>query len=73
MEARHGSGGNNTGKGIRRKIVTKLERFSVSGASVTILSPSREVLKKFCRQDKEEKKQQPKSHIGMIIKRVLLN
>ena len=43
-------------KGIRRKIVTKLERFSVSGASVTILSSSREVLKKFCRQDKEEKK-----------------
>lgn len=43
-------------KGIRRRIVTKLEQFSISGASVTILSPSKEVLKKFCRQDKKEKK-----------------
>lgn len=42
--------------GIRRRLVTKLERFSVGGASITILSPSKEVLKKFSEQDKEEKK-----------------
>lgn len=41
--------------GIRRRLVTKLERFSVGGASITILSPSKEVLKKFSEQDKEEK------------------
>ena len=59
--------------GIRRRLVTKLERFSVGGASIMILSPSKEVLKKFSEQDKEEKKLQLKLRIVMIIKRVLLN
>lgn len=40
---------------IRRRIVTKLEKFSVGDASLTILSPSKEVLKKLSEQDKEQK------------------
>lgn len=42
--------------GIRRRIVTKLEKFSIAGASVTILSPSTDVLKKFCEQYKKERR-----------------
>ena len=42
--------------GIKRRIVTKLERFSVGDAIITILSPSREVLKKFSEQDKNKEK-----------------
>lgn len=42
--------------GVKRRFVTKLEKLSVGGAEITILSPSKEVLKKFAEQDKEEEK-----------------
>lgn len=42
--------------GVRRRIVTKLEKISVGNAIITILSPSEEVLRKFSEQENEEKK-----------------
>lgn len=42
--------------GIRKRIVTKLEKLFVGGASLTILSPSKEVLRKFSEQDNKGKK-----------------
>lgn len=44
-------------EGIRRRIVTKLEKISVGDTSITILSPSKEVLKKLSEQGKEDKKE----------------
>lgn len=45
--------------GIKRRIVTKLERISLTGAIITILSPSKEVLKKFSKQGSKEIKGKP--------------
>ena len=50
--------------GIKRRIVTKLERFSVGDAIITILSPSREVLKKFSEQDKNKEKKTTTTEIA---------
>lgn len=41
---------------IRRRIVTKLEKFSIGDASITVLSPSKEVLKNFSKKDKDGEK-----------------
>ena len=43
-------------EGIKNRVVTKLERISVGGAEITILSPSIEVLKKFAEQELEQEK-----------------
>lgn len=42
--------------GIKSRVVEKLERISVGGADITILSPSREVLRKFAEQNEEKEK-----------------
>lgn len=51
-------------EGIKRRVVTKLEKFSVGGAAITILSPSREVLKKFSEQDKNKEKEKTTTEIA---------
>ena len=42
--------------GIKSRVVEKLERISVGGADITILSPSREILRKFAEQHEEKEK-----------------
>lgn len=42
--------------GIKTRVVEKLERISVGGADITILSPSKEVLRKFAEQNEEKEK-----------------
>lgn len=42
--------------GIKRRIVTKLEKLSIGGADITILSPSKDVLRKFVKQGIKEEK-----------------
>lgn len=41
-------------EGIRRKFVTKLEKLSIGEADITILSPSKRILKKFAEQDEND-------------------
>lgn len=41
-------------EGIKRRVVTRLEKFYVGGAAITILSPSVDVLKKISEQNKRE-------------------
>lgn len=43
-------------EGVKRRIVTKLEKILVGDATITILSPSKDILKKFFEQVSEEKK-----------------
>ena len=43
-------------EGIRRKVVTKLEKLTIGEADITILSPSKQILKKFTEQDNNEEK-----------------
>lgn len=41
---------------IKRRFVSKLDKVLIAGAEITILSPSKEILKKIAKLDKDEKK-----------------